>query len=179
VLTALLPVLDDLGRAREHGELTGGFKAIAESLERTVMSLGLAPFGEVGDAFDPHRHEALMHSYADDVSAPVCRVILQVGYQFGERVIRPARVAVAEPTEASATEPGAVPGEAVGAAPTEAGGAETGGTETAGTETAGTEVRGAEAGGAEAGGAEAGTSPTDGESVSESSGAAGHGAQTS
>ncbi|MBA3266288.1 MAG: nucleotide exchange factor GrpE, partial [Nocardioidaceae bacterium] len=99
VLTALLPVLDDIGRAREHGELTGGFKAVAESLERVVTGLGLVPFGEVGEAFDPHRHEALMHSYSDEVSGPRCQAILQVGYQFGERVVRPARVAVAEPTE--------------------------------------------------------------------------------
>lgn len=107
VLTALLPVLDDLGRAREHEELRGGFKAVAESLERTVTSQGLMAFGEVGDEFDPHRHEALMHRYSDEVSGPVCQAILQVGYQFGERVVRPARVAVAEPAERSNAEPAA------------------------------------------------------------------------
>lgn len=107
VLTALLPVLDDLGRAREHEELRGGFKAVAESLERTVTSQGLMAFGEVGDEFDPHRHEALMHRYSDEVSRPVCQAILQVGYQFGERVVRPARVAVAEPAERSNAEPAA------------------------------------------------------------------------
>ncbi len=97
VLTALLPVLDDIGRAREHGELTGGFKAVAESLERTLSGLGLVRFGEVGDGFDPRVHEALMHTYSDDVPGPVCQAIVQVGYRLHDRVVRPARVAVAEP----------------------------------------------------------------------------------
>ncbi|MBA2559087.1 MAG: nucleotide exchange factor GrpE [Propionibacteriales bacterium] len=99
VLTSLLPVLDDIGRARDHDELTGGFKAVAESLERTVTALGLATFGEVGDEFDPRIHEALMHTYSDDVDGPVCQTVLQVGYRLGDRIVRPARVAVAEPAE--------------------------------------------------------------------------------
>ena len=98
VLTALLPVLDDIVRAREHEELTGGFKAVAESLERAVGALGLEPFGTPGDDFDPRIHEALMHSYDDGVEEPVCAAVLQVGYRLGERVLRPARVAVAEPS---------------------------------------------------------------------------------
>jgi molecular chaperone GrpE len=98
VLTQLLPVLDDIGRAREHGELTGGFKAVAESLQRAVTSLGLETFGEVGDEFDPRIHEALMHAYSDDVDGPVSQAVLQVGYRLGERVLRPARVAVVEPS---------------------------------------------------------------------------------
>ena len=104
VLTALLPVLDDIGRAREHDELHGGFKAVAESLERTVNGLGLKPFGEEGDEFDPRIHEALMHSYSDDVDRPTCKAILQVGYQLGERIVRPARVAVVEPEHAPAVQ---------------------------------------------------------------------------
>jgi molecular chaperone GrpE len=101
VLTSLLPVLDDIGRAREHEELSGGFKAVAESLERTVNGLGLVTFGAVGDEFDPRIHEALMHTYSDDVSGPVCQLVLQVGYSLGERILRPARVAVAEPNPSS------------------------------------------------------------------------------
>ncbi len=101
VLTSLLPVLDDIGRAREHDELTGGFKAVAESLERTVTALGLVTYGEAGDEFDPRIHEALMHTYSDDVEGPVCEMVLQVGYRLGERIIRPARVAVAEPAEST------------------------------------------------------------------------------
>jgi molecular chaperone GrpE len=97
VLSQLLPVLDDIGRARDHDELSGGFKAVAESLERTVASLGLERFGAVGDPFDPRVHEALMHRHSDDVGEPVCEAVLQVGYRLGERIVRPARVAVAEP----------------------------------------------------------------------------------
>jgi molecular chaperone GrpE len=97
VLLGLLPVLDDIGRARDHGELEGGFKSVAESLETTVQKLGLASFGEPGDPFDPTIHEALMHSFSDEVAQPTCVQVLQPGYRLGERVLRPARVAVAEP----------------------------------------------------------------------------------
>jgi len=97
VLNELVPVLDDIGRAREHGELTGGFKSVGESLEGIAFKLGLTPFGESGDPFDPTLHEALMHSYSADVTEPTAVQILQPGYKVGERIIRPARVAVAEP----------------------------------------------------------------------------------
>ncbi|MFB7219773.1 nucleotide exchange factor GrpE [Streptomyces sp. NPDC056227] len=103
LLTELLPVLDDVGRAREHGELVGGFKSVAESLETVVAKLGLQQFGKEGEPFDPTIHEALMHSYAPDVTETTCVAILQPGYRIGERTIRPARVAVAEP------QPGASP----------------------------------------------------------------------
>jgi molecular chaperone GrpE len=99
VLSGLLPVLDDIGRAREHGELVGGFKSVAESLESAVAKLGLDSFGEQGEPFDPKVHEALMHSYSPDVTEPTCVQILQPGYRVGDRVLRPARVAVAEPGE--------------------------------------------------------------------------------
>jgi molecular chaperone GrpE len=101
VVAELLPVLDNIGRAREHEELTGGFKAIAEALESTVGKLGLTTFGEQGEPFDPNVHEALMHSYSPDVTEPTCVQILQPGYKVGERILRPARVAVAEPTDPS------------------------------------------------------------------------------
>jgi molecular chaperone GrpE len=100
VLTELLPVLDDIGRAREHGELTGGFKSVAESLEAAALKLGLTSYGEDGDPFDPKLHDALMHSYSPDVTETTCVRILQPGYMVGERILRPARVAVAEPGEA-------------------------------------------------------------------------------
>ncbi|ROQ67860.1 molecular chaperone GrpE [Streptomyces sp. 840.1] len=103
LLSELLPVLDDIGRAREHGELLGGFKSVAESLETVVAKLGLQQFGKEGEPFDPTIHEALMHSYAPDVTETTCVAILQPGYRIGERTIRPARVAVAEP------QPGATP----------------------------------------------------------------------
>lgn len=97
VLSGLVPILDDIGRAREHGELTGGFKSVAESLEATTAKLGLESFGEAGEPFDPRVHEALMHSYSSGVSEPTCVQILQPGYRVGDRILRPARVAVAEP----------------------------------------------------------------------------------
>jgi len=100
VLSELLPVLDDIGRAREHGELSGGFKLVADSLESISTKLGLVPYGENGDPFDPTLHEALMHECSGDVFEPTCVRILQPGYKVGDRIIRPARVAVAEPGDA-------------------------------------------------------------------------------
>jgi molecular chaperone GrpE len=101
LLTGLLPVLDDIGRAREHGELVGGFKSVAESLETVAAKLGLQQFGKEGEPFDPLVHEALMHSYSPDVTQTTCVQILQPGYRIGERNLRPARVAVAEPQPGS------------------------------------------------------------------------------
>ncbi|MER5768659.1 nucleotide exchange factor GrpE [Streptomyces sp. NPDC001985] len=103
LLAELLPVLDDIGRAREHGEVVGGFKSVAESLETAAAKMGLQQFGKEGEPFDPTIHEALMHSYAPDVTETTCVAVLQPGYRIGERTIRPARVAVAEP------QPGAAP----------------------------------------------------------------------
>src|SRR5690606_26818878 len=96
-LAALLPVLDDIDRAREHGELEGGFKAVADSLERTVAGLGLDKFGKPGDEFDPNLHEALMHGHSPDVTTTVCQDIVQAGYRIGERVVRAAKVTVVDP----------------------------------------------------------------------------------
>ncbi|MFE3033366.1 nucleotide exchange factor GrpE [Streptomyces canus] len=103
LLTELLPTLDDIGRAREHGELLGGFKSVAESLETVAAKMGLQQFGKEGEPFDPTIHEALMHSYAPDVTETTCVAILQPGYRIGERTIRPARVAVAEPQPGAQT----------------------------------------------------------------------------
>ncbi|MFF4318327.1 nucleotide exchange factor GrpE [Streptomyces sp. NPDC001568] len=102
LLTELLPTLDDIGRAREHGELVGGFKSVSESLESAAAKMGLQQFGKEGEPFDPTIHEALMHSYAPDVTEDTCVAILQPGYRIGERTIRPARVAVAEPQPGAA-----------------------------------------------------------------------------
>ena len=99
VLVGLLPVLDDVERARAHGELVGGFQKVAEGLETTLTKLGLQPYGEPGEPFDPNVHEALMHSLSPDVAETTCIEVLQRGYRIGERIIRPARVAVAEPGE--------------------------------------------------------------------------------
>ncbi|MDO0935023.1 nucleotide exchange factor GrpE [Streptomyces sp. DG2A-72] len=103
LLTELLPVLDDIGRARDHGEFVGGFKSVGESLETVAAKMGLQQFGKEGEPFDPTIHEALMHSYAPDVTETTCVAILQPGYRIGERTIRPARVAVAEPQPGAQT----------------------------------------------------------------------------
>jgi molecular chaperone GrpE len=97
ILTNLLPVLDDIGRAREHGELEGGFKSVADALEAAVGKLGLEQFGEPGEPFDPSVHEALTHAHSADVTEPTAVQVFQPGYRIGARVVRPARVAVAEP----------------------------------------------------------------------------------
>ena len=104
LLENLLPVLDDIGRAREHEELTGGFKSVGESLESVASKLGLQQFGKQGEPFDPQLHEALMHSYSADVTETTCVQILQPGYKIGDRIIRPARVAVAEPEPGAASD---------------------------------------------------------------------------
>jgi molecular chaperone GrpE len=104
VMVGLLPVLDDLDRARAHGEVAGGFALVADGLEATLTKLGLSRFGDAGEPFDPTVHEALTHGHSADVSEPVCAEIYQPGYRVGERVLRPARVAVLEPeAEAGAT----------------------------------------------------------------------------
>ena len=103
ILESLIPVLDDIGRAREHGEVTGGFKSVSDSLETVVAKLGLQQFGKEGEPFDPTIHEALMHSYSSDVTEDTCVQILQPGYRIGERIIRPAMVAVAEPQPGTQT----------------------------------------------------------------------------
>ena len=96
-LGELLPVLDAINQAREHGELAGGFKSVADSLQAAVGKLGLASYGQRGDAFDPKIHEALTHTYSADVTEDTCVEIFQPGYKVGERILRPARVAVAAP----------------------------------------------------------------------------------
>jgi molecular chaperone GrpE len=97
VLTGLLPVLDAINQAREHGELSGGFKSVADSLQSAVAKLGLVAYGEKGDVFDPKIHEALSATYSPDVTEDTCVEIFQPGYKVGEKILRPARVAVAEP----------------------------------------------------------------------------------
>ncbi|BFU48111.1 nucleotide exchange factor GrpE [Krasilnikovia sp. MM14-A1004] len=97
VLTSLLPVLDDLDRAREHGDLVGPFATVAEALTAALGKYGLAAFGEKGDPFDPTRHEAVAHQMSGDVTEPTCIEVMRRGYTLGERLLRPALVAVADP----------------------------------------------------------------------------------
>ena len=99
VLTELLATLDDIDRASQHGELTGGFKAVADQLSSLTNRFGLEKYGTDGEPFDPQIHEALMHDTSADVAVATASKILQPGYKYKERILRPARVAVTEPAE--------------------------------------------------------------------------------
>jgi molecular chaperone GrpE len=113
VFAGLLPVLDDIDRARAHDEVTGGFAIVADGLEATLVKLGLERFGDAGEPFDPTVHEALTHGYSAEVTEPVAAEIFQPGYRVGERILRPARVAVLEPTlEPADAEPPPAPEQA-------------------------------------------------------------------
>ncbi|MCW2822292.1 MAG: GrpE protein, partial [Marmoricola sp.] len=97
VLSGRYPELDDIDTAREHGEVEGGFKAVADSLDRIVTALGLTKFGAKGDEFDPNVHEALMHGHSPDVTTTTVDVVAQPGYRIGDRVVRVAKVTVLDP----------------------------------------------------------------------------------
>lgn len=99
VVAELLPVLDDVELARRHGELAGGFKSVADSLDATLARIGLERFGAVGDEFDPMRHEAVMHTHSADVMTSTCVDVMRAGYLFAGRLLRPAMVAVADPAD--------------------------------------------------------------------------------
>ncbi len=97
-LAPITEVLDTIDRAREHGDLDPGFRAVAEQLERVVAGLGLTKFGEVGDAFDPRVHEALSHIGEDpEVEVTTAKVVAKAGYRIGDRVVRAAQVLVVDP----------------------------------------------------------------------------------
>lgn len=98
VLTPIVEVLDTIDRAREHGEVEGGFKAVADQLEKIVTKLGLKKFGEPGDVFDPNRHEALSHMGTDpEVEETSVKLVAKAGYMIGDRVVRAAQVLVVDP----------------------------------------------------------------------------------
>lgn len=104
VIEALLPVLDDIHAAREHGDLTEGpFSAIADKLESTLTKFGLQRYGAIGEEFDPNLHEALMHTAwpqdgsVEPTGSTTVVQVLQPGYRAGEQILRAARVAVADP----------------------------------------------------------------------------------
>jgi molecular chaperone GrpE len=97
VLTQLLPVLDDLDRARDHGDLVGPFGSVAEQLVAALTKFGLTAFGAPGDPFDPTLHEAVSHTSSPDVTETTCVEIMRRGYQLGDRMLRPALVGVADP----------------------------------------------------------------------------------
>lgn len=96
-LAEFFPVLDDVERARSHGDLDGAFRSVGEALEGTVLRLGLKRFGVVGEKFDPRLHEAIAVEHVPEATSATLAAVHQMGYQFAERVVRPAVVTVAEP----------------------------------------------------------------------------------
>ncbi len=100
MLEALLPVLDDISAARQHGDLAEGpFASIAEKLEESLRRFGWSTFGAQGDVFDPALHEALMSQPSADVAEPTVQHVAQPGHRLGDRVVRAARVIVAQPED--------------------------------------------------------------------------------
>ena len=98
VVEALIPVLDEIELARQHGDLTGTFETTAGKLESILTEkYSLERFGAVGEVFDPTLHEALMSTESSEVTEPTIATVLQPGYRLGERVVRAARVQVANP----------------------------------------------------------------------------------
>jgi len=105
VVLELLPILDDLDRAGQHGDLTGSFGAVADKLVGVVSRLGLERTGTVGDHFDPAVHEAVQFGTSNEVTEPTVTTVFRSGYSFGGKLLRPAVVVVTGPEhEAAATE---------------------------------------------------------------------------
>ena len=106
-LSPIVEVLDTVDRAREHGDLDPGFRAVADQLERVVAGVGLAKFGVPGDPFDPTFHEALSHIGEDpEVEVTTCKVVAKAGYRIGDRVVRAAQVLVVDPPSRPAGDAG-------------------------------------------------------------------------
>jgi molecular chaperone GrpE len=116
VLQSLLTVLDDIGRAAEHGELEGGFKAVSDALQSAVTKHKLEAFGAKGEAFDPSLHEAVFHAgESGEVEVTTVDTVLRTGYRVGDRVLRAATVGVVDPApEDPAPEAAPEPAEEVG-----------------------------------------------------------------
>ncbi len=96
MITALLPVLDDIEAARKAGDLTDGpFAAIANKLDETLTRQGLERLGEIGEAFDPNIHEAVLQQPTEEVEPDHVSMVLRSGFKIGNRVVRAAQVAVA------------------------------------------------------------------------------------
>lgn len=96
LLQTLLPVFDDIDAARQAGDLTDGpFAAIANKLEEILVRQGLTRIGAVGEKFDPNVHEAVLQQPTSEVEPDQVSMVLRSGFRIGERVVRPAQVAVA------------------------------------------------------------------------------------
>ncbi len=107
--TGLFPIVDDVERARDHGDLTGAFKLVADRILGLLDGLGVEAFGKAGDEFDPAVHEAVMHDTSADVSVPTATTVLRQGFRRGDRVLRTAMVAVTDPERPAPAADGAGP----------------------------------------------------------------------
>ncbi len=98
VIRSFLPAIDDLDRADAHGDLQGTpLELVAQKIHQSFDRYGVAKVGEVGDVFDPTLHEAIMRMPSPEATAETIADVLEVGYTMGERLIRPAKVAVSAP----------------------------------------------------------------------------------
>jgi molecular chaperone GrpE len=105
----LFPIVDDIERARDHGDLTGAFKVVADRVLGLLDGLGVTAFGVAGDPFDPSLHEAVIHDTSSEVSVPTATTVLRQGFRRGDRVLRTAMVAVTDPESAAAPEAAQTP----------------------------------------------------------------------
>jgi molecular chaperone GrpE len=100
VIRAVLPAMDDLNRAESHGDLAGSpLEIVAQKIRTGFGRFGLTAVGEVGEAFDPNRHEAIVKLPTEGATSETVADVVEVGYTLGDRLIRPAKVAVAAPAE--------------------------------------------------------------------------------
>jgi molecular chaperone GrpE len=100
----MLPIVDDIERARDHGDLTGAFKVVADRILGLLDGLGVTAFGTAGDPFDPALHEAVIHDTSPAVTVPTATTVLRQGFRRGDRVLRTAMVAVTDPEAPAAPE---------------------------------------------------------------------------
>jgi molecular chaperone GrpE len=130
----LFPIVDDIERARDHGDLNGAFKVVADRVLGLLEGLGVTAFGQAGDPFDPVLHEAVIHDTSAEVSVPTATTVLRQGYRRGDRVLRTAMVAVTDPEMPAAAAPAepAEPAEGPATGAGETGAGETGADESAG-----------------------------------------------
>jgi molecular chaperone GrpE len=105
----LFPIVDDIERARDHGDLNGAFKVVADRVVGLLDGLGVVAFGVAGDPFDPALHEAVIHDTSSEVSVPTATTVLRQGYRRGDRVLRTAMVAVTDPESSTAAPPEPAP----------------------------------------------------------------------
>jgi molecular chaperone GrpE len=107
VIRSLLPAIDDLDRAEKHGDLAGTpLEIVSQKMRQSFERYGMSPVGQAGEAFDPAIHEAMVHMPSDEVQVDTVADVIEVGYQLGERLIRPAKVAVSSPQQQPTSDDG-------------------------------------------------------------------------